>query len=122
MRNLDAMRRSGTPGAASRGLPARMGTRRRARGAARIEAGPASVLRRRTASASGVTVRARSAGQNMWLKNEYSVAESVIAAARVRTQASSRLRTVEPCRPEPFAAIVPATPDDSTWVVDTGRP
>ena len=26
------------------------------------------------------------------------------------------------CRPEPLAAIVPATPDDSTCVVETGRP
>ena len=26
------------------------------------------------------------------------------------------------CSPEPFAAMVPATPEDSTWVVDTGKP
>ena len=32
------------------------------------------------------------------------------------------LRMVAICRPEPLAAIVPATPDDSTCVVDTGRP
>ena len=32
------------------------------------------------------------------------------------------LRIVDNCRPEPLAAIVPATPDDSTWVVDTGNP
>ena len=32
------------------------------------------------------------------------------------------LRTVESCSPEPFAAIVPAMPDDKTWVVDTGNP
>ncbi len=32
------------------------------------------------------------------------------------------LRTVENWSPEPFAAIVPAMPDDRTCVVDTGRP
>ncbi len=26
------------------------------------------------------------------------------------------------CSPDPFAAIVPATPLDSTWGVDTGSP
>ncbi|MNP87073.1 hypothetical protein D3C76_1877230 [compost metagenome] len=29
--------------------------------------------------------------------------------------------TVPPCRPLLFATMVPATPEDSTWVVDTGR-
>ena len=32
------------------------------------------------------------------------------------------LRMVDIAGPEPLAAIVPATPDDSTWVVLTGRP
>jgi hypothetical protein len=32
------------------------------------------------------------------------------------------LRSVDICRPDPFAAMVPATPDESTWVVDTGSP
>ena len=32
------------------------------------------------------------------------------------------LRTVDHCMPDPLATIVPATPDDRTWVVDTGRP
>ena len=32
------------------------------------------------------------------------------------------LRMVAICRPEPLAAIAPATPDDSTCVVETGRP
>ena len=32
------------------------------------------------------------------------------------------LRIVDHCRPEPLAAMVPATPEESTWVVDTGRP
>jgi len=44
-----------------------------------------------------------------------------IEAGRVSTQAMSRLRTVLHCRPEPFAAMVPATPEVSTWVVLTGR-
>jgi hypothetical protein len=30
--------------------------------------------------------------------------------------------TVAICRPEPLAAVVPATPEDGTWVVETGRP
>ncbi|MNF89269.1 hypothetical protein D3C84_717870 [compost metagenome] len=29
--------------------------------------------------------------------------------------------TVPPCRPLLFATMVPATPEDNTWVVDTGR-
>src|SRR5215475_7834116 len=45
-----------------------------------------------------------------------------MAAGSVSTQAISRLRTVAHCSPEPLAAIVPATPDDNTWVVETGRP
>jgi hypothetical protein len=32
------------------------------------------------------------------------------------------LRKVANWMPEPLASIVPATPDDRTWVVDTGRP
>ena len=55
-------------------------------------------------------------------KITYSVADSAIAAGSVSTQAISRLRMVAICRPEPFAAMVPATPDDSTCVVETGRP
>ncbi len=31
-------------------------------------------------------------------------------------------RNVLHCMPDPLAAIVPATPDDRTWVVETGRP
>ena len=47
---------------------------------------------------------------------------SAIAAGRVMTQASAMERTVLHCRPEPLAAMVPATPDDNMWVVDTGTP
>src|SRR5262245_8665685 len=49
-------------------------------------------------------------------------AESVMAAGSVRTHAINRLRTVAHCSPEPLAAIVPATPDDNTCVVETGSP
>ena len=52
----------------------------------------------------------------------YRQPDSVIAAGRVSTQAIAMLRIVDHCSPEPFAAIVPAMPDDSTWVVETGRP
>src|SRR6202142_1738659 len=48
--------------------------------------------------------------------------ESRIETGSVSTQAMSRLRTVAHCRPEWLAAMVPATPDDSTWVVLTGSP
>jgi hypothetical protein len=41
---------------------------------------------------------------------------------RVRTQAMSRFLTVPHCNPERFAAMVPATAEDNTWVVLTGRP
>jgi len=43
-------------------------------------------------------------------------------AGSVSTQAMARLRTVDHCRPEWFAAIVPAMPDESTCVVLTGMP
>jgi hypothetical protein len=45
-----------------------------------------------------------------------------MAAGRVRIQASAMLRTVAICSPEPLATIVPATPDDRMWVVETGSP
>jgi len=32
------------------------------------------------------------------------------------------LRIVDHCSPDPLAAMVPAMPEDSTWVVDTGSP
>jgi hypothetical protein len=41
---------------------------------------------------------------------------------KVSTHANARLLTVLHCNPDPFAAIVPATPDDKIWVVDTGSP
>ncbi|MNH44841.1 hypothetical protein D3C79_1071190 [compost metagenome] len=42
-------------------------------------------------------------------------------AGRVNTQASRMVLTVPPCRPLLLATMVPATPEDSTWVVETGR-
>jgi hypothetical protein len=45
-----------------------------------------------------------------------------MAAGSVRIQAIARLRSVPHCSPDPFAAIVPATPLVSTWVVETGSP
>ena len=37
--------------------------------------------------------------------------DNMIAAGKVSTQAKARLFTVPHCRPEPLAAIVPATPE-----------
>ncbi len=51
-----------------------------------------------------------------------SVADSTMATGNVSTQSMIRLRTVAHCRPVPLAAMVPATPDDRTCVVLTGRP
>jgi hypothetical protein len=45
-----------------------------------------------------------------------------MADGTVSTQASAMLRTVASCSPDPLADIVPAMPDESTCVVDTGRP
>src|SRR5271165_1357887 len=65
----------------------------------------------------------RSRAAHMTRENtQYSVPEISIAAGNVSTQAIAMLRTVANCSPEPFAAMVPAIPDDSTWVVETGRP
>ena len=73
----------------------------------------------------GLPMRRRDPGyvrQNTWRKRKNRTPDSSIAAGRVSTQASAMLPTVDHCMPEPLATIVPATPDDSTWVVDTGRP
>src|SRR5689334_17062399 len=48
-------------------------------------------------------------------------ADRATVAGRVNTQASRMVLTVPPCRPLLLATIVPATPEDSTWVVETGR-
>jgi hypothetical protein len=44
-----------------------------------------------------------------------------MAAGSVSTQAINKLRTVPHCSPEWFAIILPATPDERTWVVLTGK-
>ena len=60
--------------------------------------------------------------QNMVENTQYNVPEITMAAGNVNTQAMAILRTVESCNPEPFAAMVPAMPEERTWVVETGRP
>jgi hypothetical protein len=60
--------------------------------------------------------------QNRWRNTKKRNAERAIAQGRVKTQASAILRRVDICTPEPLAAIVPATPEERTWVVETGRP
>jgi hypothetical protein len=58
----------------------------------------------------------------MKLKTQNNKPERVAAAGRVTTQAIPMFRRVAICRPQPLAAIVPATPDERTCVADTGRP
>ena len=47
-------------------------------------------------------------------------AESRAATGRVKIQARAMLRIVESWRPLPLAIMVPATPEERTWVVETG--
>ena len=77
---------------------------------------------RRVPGARAEVAFGRGRPQNSLVNSQYKQPDSSIATGRVSTQAISRLRSVAICRPEPLAAMVPATPDDSTWVVDTGRP
>src|ERR1700722_17389402 len=60
--------------------------------------------------------------KNRCEKMKYSEPESRIDTGTASTQAIAMLRMVASCSPEPLAAMAPATPDDSTWVVETGRP
>jgi len=60
--------------------------------------------------------------QNMFLNPQNRNPASIIEAGRVSSQAIARLRTVDHCNPEWFAAMVPAMPEDSTCVVLTGSP
>jgi hypothetical protein len=48
--------------------------------------------------------------------------DSIIAMGSVNTHASNKFRTVLHCKPERFASMVPATPEDNTCVVLTGNP
>ena len=59
--------------------------------------------------------------RNRRLPSQYRPADRPMAAGRVSTQAVRMLPTVPPCRPLLLATMVPATPEDSTWVVETGR-
>ncbi len=52
----------------------------------------------------------------------YRSAERTMQTGSVSIQARPILRTVAHWRPEPLAAIVPATPEERTCVVLTGRP
>src|SRR5271169_2191857 len=56
------------------------------------------------------------------LKSQNRLAARQMDAGSVSTHAKARLRTVLICIPEWFAAMVPATPDDKTCVVLTGKP
>jgi hypothetical protein len=60
--------------------------------------------------------------QNSFENNQYKEPESSIAAGNVNTQAMSRLRIVAHCKPDLLATMAPATPDESTCVVETGKP
>jgi hypothetical protein len=44
---------------------------------------------------------------------QYSLPASAIETGSVSTQAINKLRTVAHCRPDRFATMVPATPDDN---------
>ena len=59
---------------------------------------------------------------NKCVNRKYRLPEISMAAGSVNTHASAMLPTVDHCSPEPFAAIVPAMPDESRWVVETGSP
>jgi hypothetical protein len=62
--------------------------------------------------------------QKILVNNQYSEPDSTIAIAigRVNTHAMRRLRIVPHCKTERLAVIVPATPEDKTCAVDTGKP
>src|SRR6187402_3558992 len=60
--------------------------------------------------------------QNKCVNSQYNEPDSITATGKVSTHAIARLRTVLICRPDWFATIVPATPEESTCVVDTGKP
>ena len=58
----------------------------------------------------------------MVLKSQNRPPDRSAATGRVKTQASAISRNVDICSPLLFAAMVPATPEDSTCVVLTGKP
>ena len=69
-----------------------------------------------------VLARLRHGYPPIWRKSQNKDPASMMDAGSVRTQAMARLRTVPHCSPEWLAAMVPATPEDSTCVVLTGMP
>ena len=68
-----------------------------------------------------LTIRLGPYAESVW-NNQNNDPDNPIDTGSVSTQAMSRLRTVPHCSLDPFAVMVPATPDDSTCVVLTGRP
>ena len=92
--------------------------------AALVEAhGPEKARKRRlVGEKTGRRGRRADHPQNTWRRMKYRMPARVIAAGSVITQASAMLRTVDICSPEPLAAMVPATPEDRMWVVETGSP
>jgi len=60
--------------------------------------------------------------QIRWRAMEYKQPAITIAAGRVKIHARAMARTVLHCSPDPLAAIVPATPLERIWVVETGSP
>jgi hypothetical protein len=59
-------------------------------------------------------------GQMNWRMIQKMPAASMAATGRVKIQARAMLRMVENWSPLPLAAMVPATPEERTWVVETG--
>ena len=86
------------------------------------EATRLSQAKRRMAASTPPGRRPLSADQKSFVNTQYRVPDSTMAAGSVSTQAIARLRIVASCKPEPLAAMVPATPEESTCVVETGRP
>ena len=56
------------------------------------------------------------------LKSQKRRPERMAAAGNGKIQAIAMSRMAESCSPLRFAAIVPAAPEDRTWVVLTGTP
>src|SRR5690606_41594714 len=81
----------------------------------RLRGGPAAGLARLSASGPRAYMPSTSTAR------ENSSADSSMLAGKVSSQASRMMRTVPLCRPLRLATMVPATPEDSTWVVETGR-
>src|SRR4051794_10774749 len=97
---------------------ARVGGRALLKRGARPRGGRARGQGRATATAAGAGSGEAISGRGPG----YRPAERVMATGRVSTQATAMFRTVLNWRPDRPAAIVPATPEERTWVVLTGSP